>query len=57
MTYYHMIDIRVNETCWTHVWRLYFHYLRTGYDIGEGWVGVSSSGGDDGGSKYQNGMA
>jgi hypothetical protein len=29
---YHIIAIRVNETSWAHVWRLRFHYLRTGYD-------------------------
>jgi hypothetical protein len=29
---YHIIAIHVNETSWAHVWRLRFHYLRTGYD-------------------------
>jgi hypothetical protein len=29
---YHIVDIRVNETSWAHVWRLHFRYLRRGYD-------------------------
>jgi hypothetical protein len=29
---YHIVAIRVNKTSWVHVWRLHFHYLRTGYD-------------------------
>jgi hypothetical protein len=29
---YHIVAIRVNETSWTHVWRLHFRYLGTGYD-------------------------
>jgi hypothetical protein len=29
---YHIVTIRVNETSWSHVWRLRFRYLRTGYD-------------------------
>jgi hypothetical protein len=29
---YHIVTIRVNETSWTHVWRLRSRYLGTGYD-------------------------
>jgi hypothetical protein len=29
---YHIVTICVNETSWTHVWRLRSHYLGTGYD-------------------------
>jgi hypothetical protein len=29
---YHIVTIRVNETSWTHVWRLHSRYLGTGYD-------------------------
>jgi hypothetical protein len=29
---YPIVAIRVNETSWTHVWRLRSHYLRTEYD-------------------------
>jgi hypothetical protein len=32
---YHIVAIHVNETSWAHVWRLRFHYLRTGYDSRE----------------------
>jgi hypothetical protein len=30
---YHIVTIHVNETSWTHVWRLRSPYLGTGYDI------------------------
>jgi hypothetical protein len=29
---YHIVAIRVNETSWTHVWRLRSRYLGTGFD-------------------------
>jgi hypothetical protein len=29
---YHIVDIRVNETSWAHVWRLRSRYLEMGYD-------------------------
>jgi hypothetical protein len=29
---YHIVTIHVNETSWTHVWRLRSRYLGTGYD-------------------------
>jgi hypothetical protein len=29
---YHIVVVRVISTPWTHVWRLCFRFLRTGYD-------------------------
>jgi hypothetical protein len=34
---YHIVTIPVNETSWTHVWRLHSRYLRMGYDTKARW--------------------